>query len=188
MHLKQASQRPHKTDPHVWGLGLMREYVFTACINDYLLLIYWESLLLYTHVCPSTSSDVLLLQWQRWEATEGQPALTEQRDQSGRQRRQPGGLRRRGCSVQRGWLVYRRVRWAKGKEGVLWDQSHRSDPSMRPGCHPPPPWMQFPLNLLGRINERGSRHYPHQSRVKCNASLPSAHCHLHFTNSVLSLC
>lgn len=52
------------------------------------------------------------------------------------------------------------------------------------GCHPPSPRTPFPLNLLGRINESGSRHYPHKSRVKCNASLPSAHCHLHFTNSI----
>lgn len=78
------------------------------------------------------SSDVLLLQWQWWEATEGQPSLAEQGDQSSRQRRQPGGLRRRGRSVQRGRLVYRRVRRAEGKEGVLWDQSRRSEPSVRP--------------------------------------------------------
>lgn len=52
------------------------------------------------------------------------------------------------------------------------------------GCHPPAPQMPFSLNLLRGINESGSRHYPHKSCVKCNASLPSAHCHLQFATSI----
>lgn len=130
-----------------------------------------------------TVNPALLLQWQRREATEGQPALAEQGDQSGRQRRQPGGLRRRGRSVQRGRLLHRRVRRAKGKEGVLWDQSHRSDPSVRPLAAVLRPLGRVSIKPAGKKKWERSRHYPHKSGVKCNASLPSAHCHLHFTNS-----
>lgn len=135
-----------------------------------------------------TVNPALLLQWQRREATEGQPALAEQGDQSGRQRRQPGGLRRRGRSVQRGRLLYRRVRRAKGKEGVLWDQSHRSDPSVRPWPPSSVPWDAFPLNLLGRRNERGA-----DITLTSLVSNVMRHCQVHtatfiLQTLVLSLC
>lgn len=63
----------------------------------------------------------------------------------------------------------------------------RSKPPLRPQREA----LAAVLRPLGRVSikpagkkkwER-SRHYPHKSGVKCNASLPSAHCHLHFTNS-----
>lgn len=132
--------------------------------------------------CDSKST-ALLLQWQWWEATEGQPTLAEQRDQSRGQRRQPGGLWWWGCSIQRGWLLYRRVRWAKGKEGVHWDQSHRSDPSISRGTGTHPPLDSIFIKPAGKSKSKRKQtlSVSSTSRVKCNASLPSAHCHLHFT-------
>lgn len=129
-----------------------------------------------------SKSTVPLLQWQRREATEGQPTLAEQRDQSRGQRGQPGGLRWRGRSVQRGRLLYRRVRRAKGEEGVRWDQSHRPDPGMRSrtAIHCPPDTVFIKPASMNKWKETDIIHTEHKFCVKCNASLQTAHCHPHF--------
>lgn len=131
----------------------------------------------------NSKSTVLLLQWQRWEATEGQPALAEQRDQSGGQRGQPGGLRRRGRSVQRGRLLYRRVRRAKREEGVHWDQSHRSDPGMksRTAIYPLPDNIFIKPAERKKWKRKQTLSIPSTSFVSSiNASLPAAHSHPRF--------
>ncbi len=131
----------------------------------------------------NSKSTVPLLQWQRREATEGQPTLAEQRDQSGGQRGQSGGLWRRGRSVQRGRLLYRRVRRAKGEESVRWDQSHRSDPGMRSGTtiHPPPDTVFIKPAGRNKWKRKQTLSIPSTSFV----SNVMRHCQLHTATLIL---
>lgn len=126
-----------------------------------------------------------LFQRQRRKATEGQPKLTEQRDQSRWQRGQPCGLWRWGCSVQWGWLLYRGVRWAKGKEGVPGDQSHHSDHSMRhrTAIHRSPDAPDVFIKPVGKNKSKRE-----QTLFVPSTSLVSnvmRHCQLHTATSIL---
>lgn len=72
--------------------------------------------------CPSPTP-----QWQRWEAPEGQPAFAERGAQGGGQWGQPGGLRWRRRTVQRGRLLHWRVCGEEGEKGIGGNQSDGSN-------------------------------------------------------------
>lgn len=72
----------------------------------------------------------LCVQWQWREATEGKLALDQRGHQTSGQRRQPGGLRRRGGPVQRRRLIHWRVHWAQG-EAIHREQRKQSKYGMR---------------------------------------------------------
>lgn len=139
---------------------------------------------------PLSLCHRVLTQWQRWEATEGQPALSERTDQSRGQWGQPGGLWGWGRPVQRGWLLYRRVRWTQGKKGVRGSQrNHQSEQSVRERKrgHHPSLGQHFHQtggggDLIKEVHDIIHTKQNLMWNVICHCQL---HCHLHFIKLVL---